>query len=1791
MEDVKKRLAFGNPAVQTQAVWRLYTEITKKASTLGRIDSKTPECVEIKLLWEYCGDEVTVISRSACQVLVRLVTDGNADFLFILNGLLNQVPSARSLLGIVSGIRELLVLQIALVENQDQLYSCPYRLRTPPHPFITILTNRPEAWPLLQHQVYSLCCHGNKSVRQNAMEMLAPFLKFVLVEPQQSSQYQPMKTSLERVLMQVIGQSQDQESARGILRFLTNILPYFQIRESQDLAKTTQFVTEIILQCLSYCRADKCQRELRALAEFGLSLHHQGVLKGQGVTSLMDALMKVASSSPEVMASDQNLITVATTLLSCSVDQVLSLLKMCKLILETDSRVISPVGAGMLVLPVLQILATPKSELIGRQLSVLHSLAGEIILNIEKKRKIPYEMVSDQDIKIGLTTASYQGQNFANWTKVFSMQQEQAVSWMSGLMSSLKVTNHIPFSLTNLVSALLTMFRNDREASLALKTLTLIANRDNTQAPWFLPLMLYQLGSESTPSVRFDILMTIPKLATHKVCVGPILKTIQSFGTFPAMKGTYLQMLTDLWKIQDRCFPQLLKEIMESPKGYSLEVLLVKAKAIRDVCKLRPEQHGTDMLGPLSDILTLCPGEEEAAVSSLALEGLYFLCEAEVINILSAWSVLADSLVRDSRPAVVEKICELFSLVPSLEEQTADYEKFCEDAVMNLWLYTNSDDTKVCGAAFQALAMYRADQFKVSHLPRHITEDLRQQAEHLSNEEEREVSVDELFPQVPALCYTRLLKTLPKEVLPDYEAFLAAMLAKEVADLPRGIYHSSLWRQSAATNQSKAIGSIPAFITGHYYKTKQPGLRPGLAVSTLFCYDPPLEVGRDGRPRKHYIITHGKNFQQMFKTLLQEVPIQPSEWHRSMVIPQAWTSFVDRLFTAMVEGRRAEIELQLKRDHVSEDEARLKKQVAWLWVRDTLVDVIKISSRGNPTMQSNSIYALAGLAVTVNRHGNGLDTEAAKAAEDSSEFMSPPHWLTVVIDTIISLMDVTFTPKGKLIGLCQQLSVDNRLPASLLAQASASVALSQVVPALITLDVDRIFMIINFLLSWLPGQPGVPESPVLQFHGGLGLGMFLSRLLEEHFADISGTKGMLQIWKSFDKLEECCLAPNVKNRSGAILGLGMAVCAMCEEGKTESRAHVVSIYDKLLTLCDELDPLDNIFQAVSVCVACIAGAAFSSNILLVTRVDTAVDKLMTTHSNHPQVTGVSLALGMLCYSLSRAGHPGIGDVRVRLFGTWMKAVSSEGTAPMEKVAILNGLMALIGSERTLIPVQSGSVSSSDLNADDVIKVASQIVTSGNDLGIQNNAAWMLGHLYLSACAVADTRASVPSTYGYLPEKSFLRAIVDFVSEAGKAGAETVPKEQVEVALTSLQEEVEQALPPVNWAGVLTPMMRMGFGDKVRRLSVKLAVKQSGSAPTAAMFLTTWMTLPLLSTLDEGCQIVLYDALPKLICSIAPTAIGSLLGVGSSEPYIGQDGDTSPALVHVLAGLTNALKVNDPPEAVTAVLYKAVATFYSKLSSCTQVPVLCLVADCLGNLPDDLFDKITGEDFLYDASHSKGCLVRCYLVVQGKQPITILNSCIDATFNNKRCNHSLISTYLQHCFYQVTQSRSEFTGVIPKLHWLVELLGHVRNIATGATTLSDDITDKTQVMDLAVDIIAAVLCLWMSTSSACVLSVTTQLLTCPDISSSNTQDPKLPWKPSVSPRQVLPAYITGIQSEPWDQVLPKVVDCWTTLLSRPDDIISRKTKSSLQDSLQILRHSTTFRKPTVWTEIYDTVQVK
>ena len=57
-----------------------------------------------------------------------------------------------------------------------------------------------------------------------------------------------------------------------------------------------------------------------------------------------------------------------------------------------------------------------------------------------------------------------------------------------------------------------------------------------------------------------------------------------------------------------------------------------------------------------------------------------------------------------------------------------------------------------------------------------------------------------------------------------------------------------------------------------------------------------------------------------------------------------------------------------------------------------------------------------------------------------------------------------------------------------------------------------------------------------------------------------------------------------------------------------------------------------------------------------------------------------------------------------------------------------------------------------------------------------------------------------------------------------------------------------------------------------------------------------------------------------------------------------------------------------------------------------------MCECLAVLPDKIFDAIIEDDFLDTQLFLKGTYTRCFLIANGKQPIALLNYCIDAIIN-------------------------------------------------------------------------------------------------------------------------------------------------------------------------------------------------
>jgi len=259
--------------------------------------------------------------------------------------------------------------------------------------------------------------------------------------------------------------------------------------------------------------------------------------------------------------------------------------------------------------------------------------------------------------------------------------------------------------------------------------------------------------------------------------------------------------------------------------------------------------------------------------------------------------------------------------------------------------------------------------------------------------------------------------------------------------------------------------SIPEFLTSQYDKSKSPGLNQGLAAGLLFCFEPPFEQV-EGKRARRYLVNCARRYRQMLDSLLHEVPVQPSEWHRTLLLSQAWLSFMNRAYNACVEGRKAELEMQHSHGHIQDvEELKTRQMNSWLWVRDQITEQLKAASRGNPSVQGNSVLALAGLARAVS-----IFVQQQSSSGTTESYQRNTEWLNVVADTLMVVLDGNYKAKGPTLVWCQQVSSATSTASSLLARSCCALSLSLLVPCLVTLDTDRIHNMAELLKQRIPGQ-------------------------------------------------------------------------------------------------------------------------------------------------------------------------------------------------------------------------------------------------------------------------------------------------------------------------------------------------------------------------------------------------------------------------------------------------------------------------------------------------------------------------------------------------------------------------------------------------------------------------------------------------------------------------------------------------------------------------------------------------
>uniref|UniRef100_A0A8C9XND2 Focadhesin n=1 Tax=Sander lucioperca TaxID=283035 RepID=A0A8C9XND2_SANLU len=1221
------------------------------------------------------------------------------------------------------------------------------------------------------------------------------------------------------------------------------------------------------------------------------------------------------------------------------------------------------------------------------------------------------------------------------------------------------------------------------------------------------PLLNYCLYLLLHLALAHAVLNCLPNLGTHKV-LRPFTQRQST------LRAVALRLMTALWKKQDRVYPELQRLLGQQDsrvvvgRDFQWEQILARAACLRDVCRERPYQHGGDMLAAIILTLNQCTRPDMATPAALALQGLQELCRAEVVDIVSTWRSLGPELSCDSRPLMVRVIAELLALVPQLTAKSEEYE--VSDLMMSL--------LELCLSAVLMVLL-------LLYPPGNDQDEQGKEEE----EEAKDLSI-------PASSYVKLMALTPVSVLPAFELFLTSLVKQEMSQMPRGVYFSALRGGNLRSDQGKTMAGIPSFMLKTYEKNKQPGLKPGLAAGLLLCYELPVQTDRDGRPIDRFLLSRSRSYQQTLAALIHEVNIQPSEWHRALLLPQAWRGFMSRAFHAVLQGRRADLEMQQKQGKEEAQELQYKQHCAWLWARDQLTDIIKAAAKDSPVVQGNSILALSSLAAVLAKYESNLPADSDGSLRAGPEFVPTASWLAMVLHTLLSISSSSCKARGQVFPWFLHRSYSGENTASAIARSCASLALSLLVPVLVVWQRDGLAQVLSALQASLPGSPTADDSQAVQFHSGLALGMVLSSLQQQRLSDVSVDADLLS--SSLDALESCSFNPDLEYNTGCMLGLALVLAALCSSGQTDQHVRITQTLDKLLSNLQDSSGQGRMLQEVlAYSVACVGVSAFGGGLIDAAKAEEVMSTLRTLTEESQQTPGFSLALGLVVQGLSVSGHGKAEDIHPRLLAAWIKILLAEGCPTMQRLAAVNGLVALVGSETVL---SSGCMLA-------CFGSLVQIISFSGAIGLQSNSACLVGHLHLAHMSTSHSHTAVPQDFSYLSEKSLIRSIIDFLTEAGKKGPEFAHPAMVKTALTPLASVgASFQYPPINWSAVLSPLMRLSFGEDVQHQCVVLAACQAQSSQSAGLFLGSWLSPPLVHSLSSQTRAQLYESLGLWMKHVAEDKLQVHMESLGLQHFQEELRPQRLSLCRsLLQGLAQAMALPNPPNSCWTILCSSSEKIFSLMPNHIQdneVDLYVGIAKCLSEMSDAEIERITR---VTEVHMEKTCFVLAYLTSQGRVPLLGLNDVIAGVLRGWP---------------------SRRVGVLKRMEWLLELMGHIRNVAYGATPISFLFLQAT---DFLFQVFAAAVVSWGDHFMPRLLGIRAQWF---------------PWQPDSKPQTLhhslygeesltdhaLPQCMLGmshslaqlLDKEPWSSQAHKFIDWLFSITEGPEQNLSAATISTL-----------------------------
>eukprot|EP00795_Rhopilema_esculentum_P006145 gene6145-11535_t len=1418
-----------------------------------------------------------------------------------------------------------------------------------------------------------LILSATKKILQHLISSIKPFITFVLLDPDRTSRFRDARTLFTcfAEIIKTLYDSGHKEEAINIAEFLFLIVQFR--KTADDFIYDNTILTEQLALCLLGFQSDEnVSFLLKKIGYHAMSLCHKLVDVKRNLIVHLSLLEKIFLNYPKGFLSDEFLYLLALLLYKSPAIYHEKILRLglhvipCCVALRHPSQSLSVLKA--FVLPLFTIIADQNEE---KDRSTCQKIAHNLFMNIrccylssknsddegDDNRFLESECLADE-----LMIAKHHCRLLIE----INRSEPSAKEFIHAFNESKTHSD----SLILMLSTLVVNPQNENILSDVLATITTFGMTNPKMAINFLPLLLHTSNQCGQSSMKFMILESLPLLGTNKLLVSPVLKAILMLSTSNAVLPLAIRLTKDLWKIQPRIFPylqQLLSkrvELKDMSQAIWEELNISRVSTLLEICKLRPTQHGPDVIGLLASIFNdfekgqVCARSEVAdSIVYLALEALKFLCEAEVSDFQTAWAEVSPKVLSSQSPIVIKGIISFVSLAPRvLGRSTADL-NFIQYACDFIWQYVDHENPNVGSAAFAFLTNFQVDSFTVGNLPpkvRPVIADLLLRKHNMKKRPED----DDFNPyreQITGPAYALLLRNMADKTTEGYGTLLTKLLTKEVEMLPRNISSATAARRLGSTYE-KFVEGIPWFLQSMYRKTCKSALIPGLASGLLSCFKTTIHLGKREEPGRNDLIEDAKINRQMLDNLLGEVNVEPADWQHAIMAPISWAKLMDRIFDVTLEGRKAELSLQFDKGSITEEYLKSETESSFCWVRDQLTSQLMKASKGIPTMQGNSVLALAALAVKVSTSSDNKGDDDLR--NQSVQYLDKKSWLAKVADTIMVVLDGNFKPKTTPLQWCQQFSSHKSTASSLLSRAAAAIAVSEVASSLISVDLERIQQITQFLITRITGQEKAGKSSIIQFSSAIGLGILLNRLQQQGFNDVIGQEGYFLCARALHVLERTVYDTELCNREGAVFGYGLALCATFTESSKDSRVYAIAAYNKLAEFVKNLDLhekpslLDEGFY-FALAVSTVSG--FSADLIKASVVAEALDVINSVRKMHPASYVLQAAYGMLLQGSLYSGLSQTKSLVEIAVDLWLQDMTDQKKATEERTACVYGLLNTFGCSSFLFQFDQLDVFDASLKNKlaVVVKTLQQLVEITEESSFCIHCCRLLGLLHLVYLGGTQRQSALPGNYNYLTESSLLRSLFDCLVEAGKSGPNgRFSSQAVNSIIHPLISTSAMKLPPVNWALVLSPLMKLGFDKETRRLCFKFAVLNISSSATIPTWLLSWMNPSVFLSLEIECKQEILSSINHIIKFIPINKVKMVAKDMMLKAFLEPDATESQKLA-VLASMKKMAEFPNPVQSCLLCVKCALQRITANEDAMKDHENIKGIADCVLRLPNEL----------------------------------------------------------------------------------------------------------------------------------------------------------------------------------------------------------------------------------------------